>query len=158
MPSCLARRSSAALQRGQRPAGQGGLGVDDQLHLGQEPGVVAGGLGQDGVIDAVGQRARHLQQPFGGGGAQAVERIGQGGAAAEAGDADVEPAQRLVQCLREGTADGHHFADAFHLRPEARIGPGELFEVPARHLDDTVVDARFEAGGGHARNIIGDFV
>ena len=48
----------------------------------------------------------------------------------EAVDADLEAAQRLLQRLLEGAADGHHLADRLHLRGRARSSaPGNFSKV-----------------------------
>ena len=73
----------------------------------------------------------------------------------EAVDADLEPAQRLLQRLLEGAADRHHLADRLHLRGQPVVGLRELLEREARHLGDDVVDRRLE---GRRRRAAGDVV
>ena len=64
----------------------------------------------------------------------------------EAVDADLEPAQRLLQRLLEVAPDGHHLAHALHLRGEAVVGLLEFLEREARHLGHHVVDRGLEGG------------
>ena len=85
--------------------------------------------------------------------AQVVEREG---VRVEAVHADVEHAQRLLDHLGEGAADGHDLADALHLAADAHGGAAELAEVPARDLADQVVERRLEEGGGAPRDGVGD--
>ncbi len=61
-------------------------------------------------------------------------------------------ADRLGDRFRERRADPHHLAHGLHRRAEAPVGPLELVEVPARKLDDHVVERRFEARGGDPRD------
>src|SRR5262249_48845405 len=70
--------------------------------------------------------------------------------AAQPEPAHLQAAQRLLERLAEGPADGHHLADRLHLGREDRVGVGELLERPAGDLGDDVVDRRLEAGGGAA--------
>jgi hypothetical protein len=44
----------------------------------------------------------------------------------EAVDADLQAAQGFLQRLLKGAPDGHHFADRFHLRGQARVGLGNF--------------------------------
>jgi len=74
------------------------------------------------------------------------------GARVESLDADVEHAERLLEHLREGAADGHHFPDALHLAADARSGLLELAEVPAGRLEHQVVERRLEERLGDARD------
>ena len=73
----------------------------------------------------------------------------------EAVDADLEPAQRLLQRLLERAADRHHLADRLHLRGQAVVGLREFLEREARHLGDDVVDRRLER---RRRRAAGDVV
>ena len=61
------------------------------------------------------------------------------------GLAGLEAANSLPERLFERAADRHHFADRFHLRAEHGLRAGELLELPARDLDDDVIDRRFKA-------------
>ena len=70
--------------------------------------------------------------------------------------ADVQHAQRLLDDLGEGAADGHHLAHALHLAADAHGGAAELGEVPARDLAHQVVERRLEEGGGAAGDGVGD--
>ena len=73
----------------------------------------------------------------------------------EAGEAGLQPAQRLLQRFLEGAADRHDLADRLHGGGQHRLGAGELLEGEARDLGDDVVDARLEAG---RRGAAGDVV
>ena len=44
--------------------------------------------------------------------------------------AGIERADTLEQRFFEGAADGHDFADRFHLRVRAIVGAGKFFELP----------------------------
>src|SRR5581483_2610419 len=55
-------------------------------------------------------------------------------------------------------ADGHHLADRFHLRPEHGFGTGEFFELPARDLDDDVIERRLKTRRRHFRDVVLDFI
>ena len=70
----------------------------------------------------------------------------------EAADGRVGHAQRLLQRLLEGAADGHHLADRLHRRADLARDAVELGEVPPRHLDHEVVERRLEARGRRARD------
>ena len=56
--------------------------------------------------------------------------------------------------LRETSADGHHFADGFHLKPEGIVGALEFIKVPARHLYDNVVQRGFKIGGSGLGDLV----
>jgi len=77
----------------------------------------------------------------------------------EAVDADLEPAQRLLQRLLERAPDRHHLADRLHLRGQPVVGLLELLEREARHLGDDVVDRRLERRGRRAPgDVVREFV
>ena len=78
--------------------------------------------------------------------------------AAQAAAADFQRAQAFLQAFLEGAADGHGFADAFHLRGERGVGLRKFLEGKARNLGDDVINGRLEAGGGFARDVVLDFV
>ncbi len=78
--------------------------------------------------------------------------------AAETETADFQPAQRLLKRFFERAADGHRFADAFHLRGQGGIGLGEFFEGEPRDLGHHVIDRRLEAGHRFAGDVVGQFV
>ena len=59
-----------------------------------------------------------------------------------------EGANSLLQGFLECAADGHDFADGFHLRAESAIRAGKLFKLPLGNFHDDVVDGGFEAGRG----------
>ncbi len=69
-----------------------------------------------------------------------------------------QAAHALAERLLEGSADSHHFADAFHLRAEDGLGAREFFELPARDFHDDVVDGRLKTRGRLARDVVLDFV
>ena len=66
--------------------------------------------------------------------------------------------QAFLQAFLERATDGHRFADAFHLRGERGIGLREFLEGEARNLGDDVINARLEARGGFARDVVLEFV
>src|ERR1019366_1183379 len=63
------------------------------------------------------------------------------------GRSNLQRAQAFLQAFLERAADGHRFADAFHLRGECGIGLREFLEGEARNLGDDVINARLEAAG-----------
>jgi len=67
------------------------------------------------------------------------------------------PEARVLPFL-ERAPDGHGFADAFHLRGERGVGLREFLEGKARNLGDDVINARLEARGGFARDVVLEFV
>ena len=74
------------------------------------------------------------------------------------GELALEAALRLHERLAERAADAHRLADRLHLRPEARVGAGELLEREARDLHDDVVERRLEARGRRAGQVVRDLV
>src|SRR5436309_1836226 len=44
--------------------------------------------------------------------------------------ARIKRADSLLQRFLEGAANGHYFADGFHLRTERFVGAGKFFELP----------------------------
>ena len=63
-----------------------------------------------------------------------------------------------MQALFEGAADGHGFADAFHLRGEGGVGLRKFLEGEPRDFGDDVVDAGLEAGRGFAGDVVFQFI
>ena len=63
-----------------------------------------------------------------------------------------------MQAFLERAADGHRFAHAFHLRGERGVGLREFLEGETRNLGDDVINARLEARGGFARDVVLEFV
>ena len=78
--------------------------------------------------------------------------------AAQAAAADLQRTQAFLQALLERPANGHRFADAFHLRGERGVSLREFLEGKARNLGDNVINARLEARGGFARDVVLEFV
>src|SRR5258706_6333962 len=78
--------------------------------------------------------------------------------AAQAAAADLQRAQAFLQAFLERAANGHRFADTFHLRGERGVGLREFLEGKARNLGDDVINARLEARGGFARDVVFEFV
>src|SRR5208283_2302176 len=74
------------------------------------------------------------------------------------GSAGFKGANSLLQCFLEGTADGHDFADGFHLGAEGAVCAGKFFELPLGNLDHNVVDGGFEGSRSFLRNVVGYFV
>lgn len=54
--------------------------------------------------------------------------------------------QRLLEGLLEASANSHHLTDALHGAANLGGDPEELAEVPARHLDHTVVQTGLKVG------------
>ncbi len=95
------------------------LDVNDLLQPHEKPGIEAGDLVDPLDREALAQRFRRNQQPVGRRPRQRARDLGRVGAlegphAVEAGEARLEPAQRLLQALGEVTADRHHLADRLH--------------------------------------------
>ena len=77
----------------------------------------------------------------------------------EAGEAGLQPAQRLLQAFLEGASDRHDLTDRFHGGGEERFGAGELLESEARDFGHHVVDSRFERRRRDAAgNVVRQFV
>ena len=140
--------------------------VCDGQHLVDEPRIDAS-VGADLVhVNASPQQLADLEDALGCRGADCLCQLGGGaigvlglaGVGVEAEAALLPAAQRFLQALAEGAADGHHLAHGLHLRAEHRRGAGQFLERPAGDLGDHVVDRRLEAGGGLAGDVIGDLV
>src|SRR5204862_251367 len=78
--------------------------------------------------------------------------------AAQAAAANLQRAQAFLQAFLERAPDGHRFAHAFHLRGERGVGLRKFLEGKARNLGDDVINARLEARGGFARDVVLQFV
>ncbi len=78
--------------------------------------------------------------------------------AAQAAAANLQRAQAFLQALLERAPDGHRFADAFHLRGERGVGLREFLEGKTRNLGDDVINARLEARGSFAGDVVLEFV
>ena len=68
--------------------------------------------------------------------------------------AELERTHRLEERLLERAADRHRLAHRLHLRRQRAIGLRELLEVPARELDDDVVDGRLERRRRQAGDVV----
>ena len=71
---------------------------------------------------------------------------------------DLERPYRLQERFLERAADGHRLPNRFHLRRQCPIRLRELLEIPARELDDDIVDRGLEGGGRQPRDVVGNFV
>jgi hypothetical protein len=71
---------------------------------------------------------------------------------------NLQRAQAFLQAFLERAADGHRFADAFHLRGERGVGLRKFLEGEARNLGHDVINARLETRGGFARDVVLEFV
>ena len=60
--------------------------------------------------------------------------------------------------LFERPTNRHDLSDTLHTTTEQLAHAAELFEVPARNLDDNVVETRLKACTGHLRDGVLDFV
>ena len=160
--AALERAQARGVERGEALRGDGLLLLHQLLDLREEPGVdvrqLLHPLEGPARAQRVGDvqqavRARHAQLLREAGHGDVVERLPDGRRRIdrrEAVEAGLEPAQRLLQRLLEGAADGHHLAHRLHLRGQVRVGGRELLEGEARALGDDVVDARLEARRGGA--------
>jgi hypothetical protein len=101
------------------------------------------------------QRRLELEGPVGGGRSRPGEQLvvvvevvelRLGRVAVEAEPALLERAQRLLQRLGEGAADGHRLADRLHLGAEHTGWCRGTSRTPSGDLGDHVVDRRLEAG------------
>ena len=72
--------------------------------------------------------------------------------------AQLERAERLHERFLERPANRHHLAHRLHLRRQRAIGAWELLECPPRHLDDDVVDCRFEGSRRQPGDVVGNLV
>ena len=72
--------------------------------------------------------------------------------------AELERAHGLEERFLERAADRHRLAHRLHLRRQRAVGLRELLEVPARELDDDVVDGRLERGRRQPRDVVRDLV
>ena len=68
--------------------------------------------------------------------------------------AELERAHALQERFLEGAANRHRLAHRLHLRRQRAIGLRELLEVPARDLDDHVVDGRLERRRRDAGDVV----
>ncbi len=132
--------------------------VVDFLELVQEPRIHRGHLGDLLHRVSLAQRVLHVGEALGMRRDQPLRqnlRLDLFAADALAG---IERADALHQRFFEGAADGHHFADRFHLRTERVVGAGKFLELPLRNLHDHVIERRLEAGRSLARDVVGNFV
>ena len=67
---------------------------------------------------------------------------------------EVNGADSLLNGLLESATNAHNLTDGLHGGTEESRDTVELLEIPAWHLDDTVIERRLEAGGG----LLGDRV
>src|SRR6266581_303915 len=72
--------------------------------------------------------------------------------------ANLQRAQAFLQAFLERAPNGYRFANTFHLRGERGVGLWEFLEGKARNLGDDVINARLEARGGFARDVVLEFV
>src|SRR5207248_4559746 len=80
---------------------------------------------------------------------------------AETGARLLEGADGFLKSFFECSAEGHNFADRFHLHAEQRAGgfqTFELFEIPARNFHDAIIYRRLEAGWRLLGNIVWNFI
>lgn len=64
----------------------------------------------------------------------------------------------LLNGLLERPPDTHDFTNTLHAAAQKRADAVELLEVPARDLDDNIVQAGLEARRGHLRHRVLDLV
>ncbi len=58
----------------------------------------------------------------------------------------------------EGPTDAHNFANALHAATEESADAVELLQVPARNLDDDIVQTGLETSTGNLRHTVLDLV
>ncbi len=134
----------------------------------QKPGVEPGGFCDFGVGQAISHRLGDQREALGGGDVESGLPVGGVGGhgrfpparqqSTKPRQPNIQPAHCLVQRFGEGAANGHHLAHAFHLRPQGGIRAGEFLKIPARNLDDHIINARLETGWGDAGDVVGDFI
>ena len=140
----------------QRACGDGFLDLDELLDLRKEPGVDGGFLEHLVKAHANAKCVAHIQNAFRACLADFLDDlIPVCAALAQAVDAGLEAAQRLLKTFLEGAAHRHHLAHGLHLSGEVGIGRREFLERKTRNLRDHVVDAGLEA---HRRGATGDVV
>ena len=72
--------------------------------------------------------------------------------------AGVKRANAFHQRFFERPADGHDFADRFHLRAEVFVSSGEFLELPLGNFYDHVVKRGLETRWSLARDVVGNLV
>ncbi len=136
------------------------LELDDLLDLVEEPRIDVREPVHLFEREAVFEGVAHVPDALRSGLAElALERLAIARALVEAVDADLEAAQRLLERLLEGAADGHHLAHRFHLRRQAVVGLGKFLKCEPGHLGDHVIDRRLEGRRRRAAgHLVGDLV
>ena len=138
------------------------LRFNEVLDLTQEPrvdlGLLPDGLHRDAQLD----RVVEVEQAVPG---RELERMQDGvliaqlaPICAEAVALNLQRLARLLERLLEAPADAHHLAHRLHLQAKLAVAAVELVEVPARDLDDDVVERRLEERAGGARDRVGQLV
>ncbi|MNQ47523.1 hypothetical protein D3C85_613680 [compost metagenome] len=134
--------------------------VDDFLDLDQEPWVDLGQLVHFFQGETLGKRVAHVPDAL-------RTRLAQFffdlfavlGLFVHAIHAHFQAAQGFLERFLEGTANGHHFADGFHLRRQVVVGGREFLERETGDLRDDIIDRRFErCRRGAARDFIAQLV
>ena len=64
----------------------------------------------------------------------------------------------FLDSLLERAPNAHNLSDRLHARAEQAADTVELLEVPARDLNDTIIETRLEARAGDARDGVADLV
>src|SRR5262249_37156336 len=133
---------------------------DDLLDVTEEPRIDGGEARHLGDAQPPAEGLTDVPEPLGVRHAETLPQVGiaRRRARLEADPADLERAERLLERLLEGPADGHHLAHRFHLRAERVARLGEFLEGEARDLGHYVVDRRLEAGRRLARDVVPDLV
>ena len=78
--------------------------------------------------------------------------------ATESASADFEGAETFLEGFFEGSPDCHCLTDGFHLGRQGRIGLGKFFKREPGDFCHDVINARLEARGGFARDVVLEFV
>ena len=161
---------AVALGQGQDVRGERGCALDllghllKKQHLVQEPGIDAGGLVELSNGGSTAHGLLEVDQPVLGGHGDGLQQLsglllaGRRSVPVEGGSLLIQRAQGLLEGFRIGATDRHGLADRFHGGGEPGVSAPELLEGEARHLDDHVVQGRFEGGRGGAGDVVGDLV
>ncbi len=106
------------------------LHLDDLAHVVEEPGVDLRQVGDVGDGHAVLEGVLHVEEAVGVRpgelGAQLLRLDALLADAVQAAEADLQPAQALLQRLLEGAADGHRLADGLHRAVSVSSAPGNF--------------------------------
>ncbi|CAI6053242.1 unnamed protein product [Clonostachys chloroleuca] len=148
----VAETKSLGLQ--EKVGGAGDVGGAVALELAEEPLVDLGHLPD--LVDAVSlvHGVCNGKETLVRGSLELIVELHQGRGRAESDVVEVDRSDRLLDGFLERPTDAHDLTDTLHRRAELGGHTGELLEIPPGHLDNDVVERRFEAGAG----LLGDGV